>query len=176
MLLNRIIPAMTTIPSLHSWLTTGAGCLLLALLIVPIGFAIGFLKWDVIRSPPIIGSVVAIALVAPGITEELLFRVVLLPHPSESVSPFGFGLWISISLGLFILYHPLNALTFYPAGNPTFMRPGFLFLALLLGMDCTLAYLQTGSLWLPVLIHWLAVVIWLLLLGGYHQLHNCCTR
>jgi predicted Abi (CAAX) family protease len=74
-----------------------------------------------------------------------------------------------LSLTLFILYHPLNALTLYKAGNPTFFQPVFLGLSALLGLTCTIAYWLTGSLWTISLIHWVVVVIWLLYLNGYDQ-------
>lgn len=169
---DRVRLAITTLPSWHDGLVTGGLCFLLALLLIPLGMAIGFLKVDVIQSPKTILTIGAIALISPGIIEELVFRVLLLPHPSEAASPTTAGLWFSISLGLFILYHPLNALSFYPPGRPTFMTPGFLTLAALLGAICALAYLQTGSLWLPVLLHWLAVVVWLVCLGGYQRLNE----
>ncbi|MDX2213061.1 MAG: CPBP family glutamic-type intramembrane protease [Oculatellaceae cyanobacterium bins.114] len=169
---DRIWLAITTLPSGQEWFTVGGICLLLVLLLIPLGRTVGFLKVEVIRSPKIVLSVGAIALVTPGMTEELFFRALLLPHPSESASLTTIGVWFSLSLILFILYHPLNALSFYPAGRPTFMTPGFLVLAALLGVICAIAYLQTGSLWLPVLLHWLAVVVWLLCLGGYNRLQK----
>jgi predicted Abi (CAAX) family protease len=73
---------------------------------------------------------------------------------------------------MFIVYHPLNALSFFPKGLKTFFNWVFLVLAALLGIICSIAYLQSGSLWTPVVIHWLAVVIWLLLLGGYGKLYG----
>ncbi|MBD2462872.1 CPBP family intramembrane metalloprotease [Oscillatoria sp. FACHB-1407] len=169
---DRIWLAITTFPTWQEWLTAGGLGLLLAVLLIPLGLAIGFLQVEVIRSPKVILTVGAIALFSPGITEELLFRALLLPHPSESVSFTNLSIWFSFSLILFILYHPLNALSLYPAGRPTFMTPGFLVLAALLGVICAIAYLQTGSLWLPVLLHWLAVMVWLLCLGGYRRLQK----
>jgi len=47
----------------------------------------------------------------------------------------------------------------YPQARALFDDPRFLFQATLLGVACSLAYGFTGSLWPPVLIHWLAVVI-----------------
>jgi len=49
-------------------------------------------------------------------------------------------------LATFVVYHPLNALTFYPVGRSTFMNPVFLLLAAILGVACSIAYLQSGSL------------------------------
>ncbi len=43
--------------------------------------------------------------------------------------------------------------------------------ARLLILFTLIAYLQSGSLWTPVVIHWLAVVVWLLFLGGYRKLY-----
>jgi predicted Abi (CAAX) family protease len=77
-----------------------------------------------------------------------------------------------LSLVLFVVYHPLNALTFYPVGRSTFMNPVFLLLAAVLGVACSIAYLLFGSIWPAVAIHWLAVTAWLLLLGGYRRLYG----
>jgi predicted Abi (CAAX) family protease len=79
--------------------------------------------------------------------------------------------WGCLSLFLFVVYHPLNALSFFSRGIETFFNRIFLTLAALLGMLCSLTYLQSGSLWTPVVIHWLVVVVWLLLLGGYRKLY-----
>jgi predicted Abi (CAAX) family protease len=76
-----------------------------------------------------------------------------------------------MSLALFTASHPVNAILFSPTHRPTFTDPVFLVLAALLGLTCTLAYLQSGSLWPPVAIHWTAVVVWLLFLGGYRRLN-----
>jgi predicted Abi (CAAX) family protease len=78
--------------------------------------------------------------------------------------------WSSLSLSLFIIYHPLNASLFYHQAQKLFRQPIFLFLAGLLGIACTISYSLTGSLWPPVIIHWLVVIIWLSLLGGQQQL------
>ncbi len=53
-----------------------------------------------------------------------------------------------------------------------YRRAVFLVLAALLGIICSLAYIQSGSLWTPVMIHWLLVVVWLLLLVGYRKLYS----
>jgi predicted Abi (CAAX) family protease len=78
--------------------------------------------------------------------------------------------WATLSLFLFVIYHPLNALTFFSQGRETFFDPIFLCLAAGLGIICTITYYQTGSLWLPVLIHWLVVVVWLLCFDGLTKL------
>ncbi|MEH2045815.1 CPBP family glutamic-type intramembrane protease [Nostoc sp.] len=89
----------------------------------------------------------------PAIVGELLFRVFLLPNPSEITNWFQGALWAIVNLLLFVLYHPLNAKTFYKAGIATFYNHVFLFLARFLGVICTVAYNLTGSLFAIVLIH-----------------------
>ncbi|NEQ55860.1 MAG: CPBP family intramembrane metalloprotease [Leptolyngbya sp. SIO3F4] len=102
--------------------------------------------------------------------EEIGFRVLLLPHPSEGVSVKTWYWWGCISLFLFVIYHPLNGLTIYKSAYATFSNPIFLILATLLGIACILAYRLTHSLWPSVIIHWLVVVIWLCCLGGSTRL------
>lgn len=106
----------------------------------------------------------------PALVEELIFRLLLIPHPIETASSLHIYGTSLISLILFISYHPLNAWTFYRLGNPTFMDWRFLTLTGLLGGVCTIAYLATGSIWVAVIIHWLVVGIWLKFLGGAQRL------
>jgi predicted Abi (CAAX) family protease len=75
-----------------------------------------------------------------------------------------------VGLGLFVLYHPLNALTFYKAGNPTFFDRRFLTLAAFLGVTCTITYWLTCSVLLIAMIHWLVVWIWLRNMGGWQRI------
>jgi predicted Abi (CAAX) family protease len=75
-------------------------------------------------------------------------------------------------LTAFVVYYPLEGLTVYPAGLGTLTNPVFLLLAAVLGIVCTQAYFQSGSVWSAVIIHWLVVVVWLLLLRGYGKLNT----
>ena len=168
----RLTTAISTIPDVEVWLSSVALVLVLMLISLPIGFYMGFLEVELLKaSRQKIVSVMAICLLSPAITEELFFRILLLPQPTENANSATVWLWGVISLAMFIVYHPLNALSFYPAGLKTFFNPAFLLLAALLGVICSIVYLQSGSLWPPVLIHWLVVVVWLLLLGGYGKLN-----
>jgi len=177
--IQRLTMAWLTFPDLKSW---GIGALLLllyTLIALPLGFGTGFLhrqQADGERQPlslsrKAIAGVLMASLLTPAISEELVFRVLLLPHPTEDIGAIAQWLWSAISLFLFVVYHPLNAFTFFPVGRKTFVDPVFLLLAALLGIVCTLTYQQSGSLWIPVAVHWLAVVVWLLLLGGYEKLY-----
>lgn len=170
-LIHRFTKAVSTLPGIADWLQCAALLLGFGLIAVPVGFKSGFLQFDP-QELVVSIKVISITLFAPAIVEELGFRVLLLPHLSEYPSFIAQWLWGSFGVLLFVVYHPLNAWTFYPAGRKTFIDPMFLCLAALLGMICTLSYWQSGSLWTSTLIHWLIVAVWLLILGGYRRLHD----
>ncbi|MEB3164685.1 MAG: CPBP family glutamic-type intramembrane protease [Prochlorothrix sp.] len=179
---QRLAIAAQTWPDRGDWLITLGWLGLYAAFAVPWGWG-RLLQWDPVGDRSAILSNSTIALVFPALFEEILFRVLPLPLPDRMPTgaiaalpslpiapPADLWLWPSLSLLLFILAHPLNALLFFPRRRSTFYNPTFLTLAGLLGLLCTLAYLQSGSLWPPVLLHWLIVVVWLLLLGGCRRL------
>lgn len=167
---TRLTPSFAiALPNYYNWIILISICTYI-IFTLTFGLMTGFLRWDVCRSTRTIIKTVAIALIAPAILEEIFFRVWLLPYPHDNISTNSYIAWAVFSLLLFIIYHPLNALTFYPQGRKTFFNPVFLSLAASLGIICTITYWQTGSLWLPALIHWLAVVIWLLCFSGLTRL------
>lgn len=105
-------------------------------------------------------------LLMPAFGEELLFRGLLLPHPLAGLTALQLLPWIALSTGLFVLYHPLAGRLWYRQGRLLFDDPRFLLQCSLLGLACALAYCSTGSLWWAVLLHWLAVLLWLEPLQG----------
>ena len=165
----RLSQAITTRPDLGN-----LGVIMIAIayafLSLFLGLTSGFLEWNPCDSKRVIIRVVITSLFAPAILEELAFRVLLLPYSSGQLSVSDLR-WSIFALLLFVIYHPANALTFFPQGRETFFDPLFLGLAGMLGITCTVVYYQSGSLWLPVLFHWLAVVLWLLCFGGLKRLH-----
>ncbi|AFY46762.1 putative protease of the Abi (CAAX) family [Nostoc sp. PCC 7524] len=175
-LLNRLLASLV-LPRTQDWLVMGGTLLIYSAIALTLGFQSGFLRWSLTshqRMPQL-----AIALqsaISPAITEELVFRVLPLPHPIEVINWYQWGLWAALILFLFIIYHPLNAKTFFRAGFPTFLQPIFLTLAGILGLCCTVAYALTGCFWVIVLIHWIVVVVWLLGLGGQQHLLVNQTR
>jgi uncharacterized protein len=133
---------------------------LFGLLYLPVGWHTGFLYWAPQTNWGTVIGVMAGALLMPGLNEEILFRLILLPHPTEPIKPDSRKVWTIGSWVLFLLYH-------VPPWTPAFFKtPIFLLGAGLVGIVCTFAYLQSRSLWTAVFIHWTIVVIWLLLLGG----------
>ncbi|MBD2357482.1 CPBP family intramembrane metalloprotease [Tolypothrix sp. FACHB-123] len=171
-LLNRFLASLT-IPTHQDWLVIVLMLLIYSIIAIPYGWKSKFLNIE-IWSASWINKILLIlrCLFAPALVEELIFRVLLIPHPSEHTNWFGWNLWAMVSLLLFIVYHPFNAKTFFKAGYPTFFKRDFLTLASLLGIICNLAYMLTGSLWVIVCIHWVVVVVWLIIFGGISKLGN----
>ncbi len=169
--LNRIMDALFAPLTLGS-LAVGSALLAgYAAVAIPFGRSSGFLPraatvpdpWRLLRRA-------ALLLPMPALVEETLFRVALLPHPMEGAGLASSLAWGALSVGLFVAYHPLAGRLWYPQGRRLFDDGRFLLLCTLLGVVAVLAYLASGSLWPPVLIHWLVVVVWLDLLGGRHRL------
>uniref|UniRef100_A0ACD5GTY9 Type II CAAX prenyl endopeptidase Rce1 family protein n=1 Tax=Desertifilum tharense IPPAS B-1220 TaxID=1781255 RepID=A0ACD5GTY9_9CYAN len=142
---HRFVAALTTIPNASAWGVAAALLGVYTLIALPIGFQFGFIQRDTQTSPKVIRDVLLLALISPALSEELFFRVLLLPHSSEGCSLAVLGFWGIAGLIVFILYHPLNGISFFPAGRQTFFNPVFLGLAALLGIICTLAYWHSGS-------------------------------
>jgi predicted Abi (CAAX) family protease len=157
---NRFLAA-SSFPQLQDWLIGIIALGIYGAIALPIGFKSGFLNFNPSWGSPksfILDSFKLLLL--PGFLEEVIFRVCLIPHPLEMVSSQLWFIAATISLFLFIIAHPINALILYKAANPTFLRPIFLFLAGLLGLSCTIIYQLTGSLWVIMLFHWIVVMIW----------------
>jgi predicted Abi (CAAX) family protease len=165
-LVRRLADALFTGPGVRG-LALGLALLGgLAALVLPAGLRSGFLRptpWP----PP--GRLLrrGLGLVfMPALVEEVIFRVLLLPQPGEGTSPGSLLAWSSLGLGLFVAYHPLAGRFWYPPGRRLFRQARFLLPCTLLGVICTVAYLVSGSLWLPVLLHAAVVITWLERLGG----------
>jgi predicted Abi (CAAX) family protease len=136
-----------------------------------IGFRSGFLRWrSSERRPFEMLKILIFCFFSPALWEEFIFRVLLIPHPDAVTPVANIILSALVSILLFVVYHPLNAITFYRAGNPTFFQPIFLILVALLGVTCSAIYWLTGSLWTIAVVHWVVVVVWLLGLNGLSKL------
>ncbi|MCP9926992.1 CPBP family intramembrane metalloprotease [Cyanobium sp. CH-040] len=162
-LLDSLFPPL--VPAAHGF--TLLVLTIYAVLALGHGFRSGFLagpwRW---RPLPVVLPHAAGLLVMPALVEELIFRVGLLPHPLEGEHGAALLAWMALSVGLFVLYHPLAGRLWYRAGRRLFDDPRFLVQCTLLGVACAVVYVVTGSLWPPVLIHWLAVLVWLEPLQG----------
>lgn len=98
----------------------------------------------------------------PAMAEELIFRGVLLSWLAGFSQ--RWGSWLSAIL--FMLWHPLQALTFGPPWSAVFLQPSFLFATFILGIILTHIRIVTQSLWPVIAIHWILVLAWKLFFGG----------
>jgi predicted Abi (CAAX) family protease len=168
--LRRILASIIFLPKSWDWGLTILVLCVYAAIAIPIGLKSGFLQWQPIKQKPFqLIQTLFFLFLSPALWEELVFRVMLLPYPDRLNSLTMTCGFVILSLILFVLYHPLNALVFYHAANPTFFNPVFLVLTALLGLTCTVVYLLTGSLWTIVIVHWAIVVVWLLFLNGHSK-------
>lgn len=167
----RVYEAFLTVPRIEDWFVCAAILVVYTLIALPIGWRWGFLHFKVEKSMVVVLGVILGSLLRPAFSEELFFRVLFLPHKSENFSILSFWGWMLLSLICFIVYHPLNAISFFPVGKEVFFEPVFLFLAAVLGVGCTVVYWCSGSVWPAVVLHWVVVVVWLLLFGGYERLY-----
>lgn len=73
--------------------------------------------------------------------------------------------WI-VAVGLFVAWHPLQAMTFGPPWAALFLDPWFLLAVAVLGTALVAQFRATGSVWPCVVSHWLVVLCWKLAFGG----------
>lgn len=109
---------------------------------------------------PALLRLAALLFVAPALLEELLFRGLLIRRDRPRA-------WqLLLSTALFVLWHPLQAVTVGPPWAGMFLDPYFLASVAVLGAVNARLYAATGSLWPPVFLHWLVVLVWKTRLGG----------
>ena len=159
-MIPTLIRSFTTWPDLTGWtrcaLISAAGLAVIALL----AFAGGFAHWQprLDTWPLRLLSV----MIVPALTEEAVFRGLLVPDKDESRHP---ALWIGLGTIAFVLWHVIEAETFLP-GATLFLTPAFLAAAGVLGFSCALMRYRTGSLWPCVLLHGFTVFVWQIFLSG----------
>lgn len=119
--------------------------------------------WSAVESslaqPPQFPNLVVAALLVPAIWQEFVFRVLLVPHPTEGVRPLTAIVWIGVSLGLFFAYRRFRSRRHCISEAGSFSHSHPLYLALVLGVLATVIYLSTGSLLMIVLFHWGACLL-----------------
>lgn len=120
----------------------------------------GLIGWHGDPDASTVAWLAASLFVAPALGEELLFRGLLIPRSGPRAR------WIAFSTILFVLWHPLQAVTIGPHWSGAFLDPWFLAVVAVLGIALGRIYAASGSLWPCVLAHWLVVFGWKALLGG----------
>lgn len=161
-LARKLGRAVANVPDAKAWRRAALEAAWLIPLLILAGFAGGLMHWELTDRPGELLRLALVAIAAPAIGEELLFRAAVLPPPGQSCPPWRFVL----ALLLFIAWHPLQAPLFGQHWAAIVLDPWFLLAVTLLGIALTRLYLATGSIWPGVALHWAVVVGWKALLGG----------
>lgn len=108
----------------------------------------------------------ALLILFPSIPEELLFRGLMIARDSLD-GPRRYTIaQVFTSSAVFTASRPLFELSFGANAQPYFLSPYFLSIVFLLGVVCSLGYILSRSIWVPIFMHWLTALIWVLFLGG----------
>lgn len=136
-----------------------------AIVAMAVGFGSGLFHFQIISAK--LAPLLPLTLfVFPSLLEEAFFRGVLIPRDTARHGRKRIILVVAGSTLLFVIWHPLGALTVNPSAVPVFLDPAFLLIVAALGITCGYSYVVSKSLWAPVLIHWATVVAWVFFLGG----------
>jgi predicted Abi (CAAX) family protease len=169
-LINRLIDikrGLTTLPKGPDLLFSVVVFLIYIAVALTVGFCSGFFIIQVIKTDIFMIIALPVSLFfVPSLFEEIVFRGFLLPHKERAVSTIHLLFYAVFSISLFIVWHPINAMTINHPAFSMFTNPVFLTLAALMAIACIITYIKTGSLWVPIAIHWLTVVVWVFLLSG----------
>jgi predicted Abi (CAAX) family protease len=168
--------ALTTIPDGQTWRMCAFVYCLFLVCAVPIGLLSGLLRPGLPQlSPAELIVTGLLLLVHPAMTEEIVFRGLLLPRHADSMSRGRRLVLAAAALAAYVASHPLTALLFRQEALSLFENPIYLVLVALLGLSCTATYLISQSIWPPVALHWLTVMAWIWFFGG-HALLDQTTR
>ena len=107
----------------------------------------------------------------PSLLEELIFRVGLLPHPTEGIPTPRWLAWAALSIGLFVLYHVVFS-WLRPQARAVLSDRRFLLIVFWVGIVLTTLYGLTGSMLAVTVVHWVVVVCWLYGFDGLAQLQG----
>lgn len=136
-----------------------------AIVALAVGFGSGLFRFEIISTK--LAFLLPFTLfIFPSLFEEAFFRGLLIPRNIAQRGRRQIILSVGGSTLVFVLWHPLGALTVNPSAIPIFLDPAFLLVVTALGITCGYSYVISKSLWVPVLIHWATVVIWVFFLGG----------
>lgn len=150
---------------LQAPLKTWALVPLFVVISVSVGFAAGLLRIQLLDSE-IALLLPLILFVFPSLLEEAFFRGVLIPRNVLRSGLTRASGAVVISTIAYVAWHPINALAFNHSAIPLFLDPWFLIIVAALGITCGFSYMISRSIWVPVIIHWATVTIWVIFLGG----------
>lgn len=113
-----------------------------------------------------------ILFIFPSLLEELVFRGCLIPRSFFSKSIAHKTFIVLTSSILFVLWHPFNAYFLNQEAQELFYNIYFLIIVFILGLSCGISYIISKSIWTPIIIHWLTVLIWIVFLGGINLINK----
>lgn len=154
--------ALQVWPDAGRWRAALAIALPAVAIIALSGFLGGWLYFNLVADLPSALIAALILFLVPALAEELIFRGILLSWFATFSQ--RLGNWLSIVL--FVLWHPFQALAFGPPWAAIFLQPSFLFATFILAIVLTHIRIVSQSLWPVIAIHWLLAVTWKLVLGG----------
>src|SRR5688572_22919056 len=130
---GKVRSAVATMPDAKAWRRAAFEAAWLIPLLLVAGFAGGLMEWGWTEQPALLLRLALVAIVAPAIGEELLFRAALLPPPGRRAP-----LWrYVLPLLLFVAWHPAQALLLAPRWGEIVLDPWFLACVVLLGTALT---------------------------------------
>ena len=157
---GEIAAALRHIPDLAGWRRAGVEFLWALPLMLLVAHLGDLVRFDPVADASTLAALAATLFFAPAFGEELLFRGLIIPLEGAASSS------LAVSVLLFVLWHPLQALTFGPPWAEAFLDPWFLAAVAILGTALARIYVATASLWPCILVHWLVVLGWKALFGG----------
>lgn len=158
--LADLIAGIRTLPSGDGWRRTGIELAWALPLLLVVAYLGGIARFQAPPDAVTALRLAAMLFLAPALGEELLFRRMLIPREGRK------GGWMVLSVVLFVLWHPLQAVTFGPPWAEAFLDPWFLAAVAILGIALARIYAATRSLWPCILTHWLVVLGWKTLFAG----------
>jgi uncharacterized protein (DUF2235 family)/membrane protease YdiL (CAAX protease family) len=169
--LARLKRLFSTWPGGSGWGQAGKEALWLIPALALFGWLGSFLSWPPELAPGFM-PLALIAFLAVVLLEETVFRGILLKPPPLGTSALG---PVVLSAALYTLWHPLQVvgcrwLASGPCPLPwAWLGFCFWFLAacFALGLACARIVVKTRSIWPAVMLHWVLIVAWFALFGGF---------
>lgn len=158
--LADLLCGLRCLPDRRGWLRVAVELGWALPLMLVVAHSGGLVRYAPERDATILIGLGATLLISPAFGEEVLFRGLIMPRRHASAP------WVLLSVLLFVLWHPLQAVTFGPPWAAAFVDSWFLLIVAILGGALARIYAATGSLWPGVAAHWLVVFAWKAVLGG----------
>ncbi len=165
---SNLLPGFRQVPRIrHQWIVL----LILAFGAISwlTGTAVGLFEFQILTSKNVF-LLVFMLFLFPVLLEEAFFRGILIPRDTLERGGRSIAFYTVLSSSLFVVWHPLNALTINHGAIEIFINPWFLVIVFLLGIVTSLSYISSKSIWVPILIHWITVFVWVVFLGGRNAL------